>query len=54
MDSDRGVFFYLINSLEEQEFMETLLGYYALWSSGGMTELQLDQHCEQILQVVVV
>eukprot|EP01094_Clydonella_sp_ATCC50884_P023024 TRINITY_DN5413_c0_g2_i1.p1 TRINITY_DN5413_c0_g2~~TRINITY_DN5413_c0_g2_i1.p1 ORF type:complete len:336 (-),score=157.67 TRINITY_DN5413_c0_g2_i1:31-954(-) len=50
MDSDRGVFFYLINSLEEQEFMETLLGYYTLFTHGGMTEGQLDRTCEELLK----
>ena len=49
MDSDRGVFFYLINSLEEQELMETVLGYYFLWTQGPMTVSELDKRTEQFL-----
>ena len=50
LDNDLGVIFYLMDSLEEQEFKETVLGYYFLWTQGEMTQDELDRRCETFLQ----
>jgi hypothetical protein len=49
LDNDLGVIFYLMDSLEEQEFKETTLGYYVLWREGDMTQAELDLRCEKLL-----
>jgi hypothetical protein len=49
LDNDLGVIFYLMDSLEEQELKETVLGYYVLWRDGDMTEEELDARCEELL-----
>jgi hypothetical protein len=49
LDNDLGVIFYLMDSLEEQEFKETLLGYYVLWREGDKTQAELDDRCEELL-----
>ncbi len=49
LDNDLGVIFYLMDSLEEQEFKETAVGYYVLWRDGDMTEAELDARCEELL-----
>ena len=49
LDNNLGVIFYLMDSLEEQEFKETALGYYVLWREGDMTPSQLDARCEELL-----
>jgi len=49
LDNDRGVIFYLMDSLEEQELKETVLGYYVLWREGEMTKSELDARCEALL-----
>lgn len=50
MDNDKGVLFYLIDSLEAQEFKEAVLAYYFLWRRGDMTEMELDSTCETFLK----
>jgi hypothetical protein len=49
LDNDLGVIFYLMDSLEEQEFKETVLSYYVLWREGEMTKEQLDRRCERLV-----
>ncbi len=49
LDNDLGVIFYLMDALEEQEFKETVLGYFVLWREGDMTEGELDRRCEALL-----
>ena len=49
LDNNLGVIFYLMDSLEEQEFKETALGYYVLWREGDMTAAALDARCEDLL-----
>ncbi len=49
-DNDLGVIFYLLDSLEDQEFKEAALAYFMLWREGAMTESQLDARCERFLQ----
>jgi hypothetical protein len=49
LDNDLGVIFYLMDSLEEQELKETVLGYLVLWREGDMTEAELDARCEALL-----
>lgn len=49
LDNDLGVIFFLMDSLEEQEFKEAVLAYYFLWTKGECTEQELDGHCEQFL-----
>ena len=49
LDNDMGVIFYLMDSLEEQELKETVLGYYILWREGDKTQAELDARCEELL-----
>ena len=49
LDNDLGVIFYLVESLEEQEFKEVVLSYYCLWKYGNMNECDLDRCCEEVL-----
>lgn len=50
LDNDRGVVFYLMDSLEAQEFKEAVLGYFFLWQRGTQTEGELDGTCERFLK----
>ena len=50
VDNDLGVIFYLVDSLEEQEVKEALLGYYFLWTEGAMSAADLDARCETWLR----
>ena len=50
LDNDLGVIFYLMDSLEEQEFKEAVLGYYFLWLNGPKTMDDLDAECEQYIK----
>ena len=49
LDNDRGVLFYLINSVESQEFKEASIGYCVLLEHGPCTESELDVACEKFL-----
>ncbi len=49
LDNDLGVIFYLMDSLENQEFKEAILAYYFLWRQGPATEAELDQKCEKFI-----
>ncbi|GIW82773.1 MAG: hypothetical protein KatS3mg105_4580 [Gemmatales bacterium] len=49
LDNDLGVVFYLMDSLEEQEFKEAVLAYYMLLRKGACSEKELDAHCEEFL-----
>ncbi|MGE3806547.1 MAG: DUF3754 domain-containing protein, partial [Gemmataceae bacterium] len=49
LDNDLGVIFFLMDSLEEQEFKEATLAYYFLWKQGPSTEKEVDAHCERFL-----
>ncbi|MBF0226128.1 MAG: DUF3754 domain-containing protein [Desulfobacterales bacterium] len=47
LDNNKGVFFHLINDAEEEEFKESILGYYfLLFSEQGLTEIELDDEIE--------
>ena len=48
--SDQGVLFYLIDSLEAQEYKEASIAYYFLWRYGDMTEDELDSSAETFLK----
>jgi len=50
LDNDLGVVFYLMDSLEEQEFKEAVLAYYFLWREGPATMKELDRKCEQFIK----
>jgi hypothetical protein len=49
LDNNLGVIFYLMDSLEEQEFKEAVLGYSILLREGEMTKADLDARCERWL-----
>ncbi len=49
LDNDLGVIFYLMDSLETQEFKEAVLAYYCLIAHGPATVEELDGHCERLL-----
>ena len=49
-DNDLGVIFYLMDSLEDQEFKEAVLAYYFLWQQGELSEAELDRRCEAHLK----
>ncbi|MBK06671.1 MAG: hypothetical protein CL920_23525 [Deltaproteobacteria bacterium] len=50
LDNDVGVLQYLIDSIEEQEFKESVLAYYMLWlQDEPMTEKELDAAIEEFL-----
>ena len=48
-DNDLGVILYLVDSVVEQEYKESLLAYAFLARGGPMTEEALDRQCEQFL-----
>ncbi|MDP7035160.1 MAG: TMEM143 family protein [Planctomycetota bacterium] len=50
LDTDRGVIFYLVDSLESQEFKESALAYFMLWTKGSLSEEELDRECELFLR----
>ncbi|MFH1268967.1 MAG: TMEM143 family protein, partial [Planctomycetota bacterium] len=50
LDNDLGVVFFLMDSLEEQEFKEAVLAYYLLWREGPMAIKQLDGRCEKFIK----
>jgi hypothetical protein len=52
LDNNLGVIFYLMDSLEEQEFKETVLGYFVLWREGDMTAATLDGRCEALIDEI--
>lgn len=49
LDNDLGVIFYLMDSLESQEFKEAVLAYYCLLTNGESTADELDAYCEQVV-----
>ena len=52
LDNNFGVLFRLLDEAEEQEFRETLLGYYVLWKHAdpaGWTTDQIDAAAEELL-----
>jgi hypothetical protein len=49
LDNDLGVIFYLMDSLETQEFKEAVLAYYCLLAHGPSTIEELDGHCERLM-----
>jgi len=49
LDNDLGVIFYLIDSLEEQEFKEAVLAYALLLERGPLSIGDLDACCERFL-----
>ncbi len=49
LDNDLGVIFYLMDSLEAQEFKEAVLAYYCLATCGASTPAELDGHCERLM-----
>lgn len=50
MNNDLGVLLYLVDSLEEQELKELLLGYHLLLQHGPMTAERLDAKCELFIK----
>ena len=51
LDNDTGVLQYLIDSIEEQEYKESVLAYYMLWLQGRpMTEKELDGAIEEFIK----
>jgi hypothetical protein len=51
LDNHTGVLQYLVDSIEEQEYKETVLAYYMLWlQDEAMTEEQLDGAIEEFLK----